>query len=88
MVRGSRLLICDNIMEEPGVVSRSVEQMVRIVDQNMSVLFGSKERTRGEWTALVQAVGRTQLKLECSGPMMLLYQCVDDDWSGLGERSS
>ncbi|KAJ8106918.1 hypothetical protein OPT61_g9221 [Boeremia exigua] len=50
---GSRLLIMDTMLPEPGSVPVSVERLVRVRDMTMLQSFNSKERDLRDWKALL-----------------------------------
>ncbi|KAJ8126760.1 hypothetical protein O1611_g6878 [Lasiodiplodia mahajangana] len=68
------LLINDIIMPQPGAWSRHAERGVRDLDMMMMIGFGSKERTRDEFEALLkEADSRYEIRnVYATGPMGLL----------------
>jgi len=63
---GSRLVVMDSILPQPGAVPPSEERTLRTMDMLMMTLLNAKERELGEWEQLFQAadprlkVGRVQ----------------------------
>ncbi|GAP84927.1 putative O-methyltransferase [Rosellinia necatrix] len=68
------LLINDNVMPQPGDWPRHAERAVRDLDMIMMVSFGSKERTKEEFEALLkEADSRYEIRnVHAAGPMSLL----------------
>ncbi|KAI0409402.1 sterigmatocystin 8-O-methyltransferase [Xylaria palmicola] len=50
---GSRVVIVDTCMKEPGALPLWREKLVRRGDMMMGVLLNARERTHGEWRALL-----------------------------------
>lgn len=53
---GSRLIIMDTVLPEPGTVSLSEEALLRVRDLTMQQAHNAHERSRAEWEDLFQKV--------------------------------
>ena len=53
---GSRIVIMDAIVPEPGTLGKLGERRITASDVVMKALFNARERTQGEWRSLIQQV--------------------------------
>jgi len=49
---GARILICDQLIPEPGTVPTRLEKDTLVCDMHVLSLIGSCERSRGAWETL------------------------------------
>jgi hypothetical protein len=61
----ARLLLVENVLDAPGRTTPQ-QQDVHLVDLHMLVMFGARERTKGEYDALLEAAGFTESALGSS----------------------
>ncbi|KAM4056184.1 o-methyltransferase [Hirsutella rhossiliensis] len=79
---GARIVIHETLMPEPGAVAVWKERNLRAVDLSMGALFNSRERSVGEWTALLtQADPRFRLRHVAEPPGSALG-IIDVCWDG------
>jgi hypothetical protein len=53
---GSRIVIMDAIVPEPGTLGKLGERRITSSDLVMKALFNARERTEGEWRSLIRQV--------------------------------
>ncbi|KAF8541494.1 O-methyltransferase-domain-containing protein [Trichophaea hybrida] len=54
MGAGSKVLIVDHVLSEPGSVEKVMEKVERAVDLSVMQMLAGKERSRGDWEKLVK----------------------------------
>ncbi|KAF8242344.1 S-adenosyl-L-methionine-dependent methyltransferase [Wilcoxina mikolae CBS 423.85] len=54
MGEGSRVLIVDHVLSEPGTVGKVMEKVERAVDLSVMQMLAGKERNKGDWERLVK----------------------------------
>ncbi|KAF5863999.1 hypothetical protein ETB97_008934 [Aspergillus alliaceus] len=71
MKPGASILVAEQILQSPGAVSWQRERVMRALDMQMMIQFGSKERTYEDWRALFLSVD----------PPLEIVRCVQPDGS-------
>lgn len=61
--RGSKIIIMNTILPDPGSVSSAAEQLLRVRGLTMMQFFNSQERTIGDWKAIFRKVN-SQLEVQ------------------------
>ncbi|KAL8746746.1 MAG: hypothetical protein Q9190_001264 [Brigantiaea leucoxantha] len=63
MKSGARLVVAEQVLPPIGSVSNHTERVMRGLDMQMLVQFGSQERTAGDWEALFDKASGGRLKI-------------------------
>ncbi|KAE8373983.1 S-adenosyl-L-methionine-dependent methyltransferase [Aspergillus bertholletiae] len=71
MKPGASILVAEQILQSPGTVSWQRERVMRALDMQMMIQFGSKERTYEDWGTLFMSVD----------PPLEIVGCVHPDGS-------
>ncbi|KAI3324566.1 sterigmatocystin 8-O-methyltransferase [Xylariaceae sp. AK1471] len=79
---GSRVVIMDACMKERGVLPLWKEKIVRTVDMMMGVLLNARERTYGEWKALLAEADHGFILKEVIEPQESALALIDVRWNG------
>lgn len=53
LVDGSKILVMDTVLPDPGTIPATKERMLRVRDLTMRQVFNSQERTMSDWEELV-----------------------------------
>ena len=53
LLDGSKILIMDTVLPDPGTIPATKERMLRVRDLTMRQVFNSQERTMSDWEELV-----------------------------------
>lgn len=61
---GSKILIMDTVLPDPGTIPATKERMLRVRDLTMRQVFNSQERTMSDWEELVDL---TDSRLKITG---------------------
>ncbi|KKY18463.1 putative cercosporin toxin biosynthesis protein [Phaeomoniella chlamydospora] len=76
MKTGSRLILSEFVVPEPGMMTSYEEKMMRTADMQMMLLLGGKERGFGEWKRIFEDVAEDKLNLEMVDSRIMVWQKV------------
>ena len=78
---GVRIVINDNVVPPPGVLSPFQERPVRAFDLVMKECFNAKERDEGDWRALLEKADKRFHVGGIKMPEGSMLQIIDVQWS-------
>ncbi|GMG03555.1 unnamed protein product [Aspergillus oryzae] len=69
MKPGASILVAEQILQRPGAASWQRERVMRALDMQMMIQFGSKERAYEDWDALFKSVDPPLEIVDCVQPV-------------------
>jgi hypothetical protein len=80
--KGTRVVINDHVVPEPGIRSPFNERSVRAFDLVMKECFNAKERDINDWTALLRKADERFIIDEVKRPEGSQLGIIDVKWEG------